>query len=189
MREFRDNEGRPWQVALTVASALRVRDTVTVDVDAEESQPDGGTKLVRRTVPFDLVDVATIHQTLTVLRTQFGKLGEVLYAIVFRQVDARGLTRDDFLDGLRGESLEHAAKALEAEVVDFFPLGLRQIVAKMAEKFDELSARVMTQAVEQMETLNVESLSGTPFGKPPESSASTPANGPTDNSPPQAPPA
>lgn len=188
MREFKDTEGRPWQVALTVASALRVRDMVNVETDAEEPQPDGGTKIVRRTVPFDIVDIATIHQTLTVLRTQFGKLGEVLYAILFRQIDARGLTKDDFLEGLRGESLEHAARALEAEVVDFFPLGLRQIVATMAEKFDELTSRVMAQAAEQMQTLTVEKLSGTAFGKPPESSASTPASGPIDNSPPQATP-
>lgn len=189
MREFKDDQGRPWQIALTVAAALRVRDMVTVDVDAEETQPDGATKLVRRTVPFDIVDIATIHQTLTVLRTQFGKLGEVLYAMLVRQIDARGLTRDDFLDGLRGESLEHAAKALESEVVDFFPLGLRQIVATMAEKFDELTSRVMTQAVEQMQTLTVEKLSGTPCGKPQESLGSTPASGHTDNSPPPALPA
>jgi hypothetical protein len=81
MREFRDNEGRPWQVALTVASALRVRNMVTVDVTVEEELPDGGVKTERKTLPFDLVDVASLSQTFQVLRGQFAKVGESLYGI------------------------------------------------------------------------------------------------------------
>jgi hypothetical protein len=34
----------------------------------------------RRTVPFDLVDAASISQTFQVLRTRYAKIGEVLYA-------------------------------------------------------------------------------------------------------------
>lgn len=183
MREFRDNEGRPWQVALTVASALRVRDMVTVDVTVEEELPDGGVKVERKTVPFDMVDVASLSQTFQVLRGQFAKVGESLYAILSKQVEERKLTKEQFLDGLRGDSLEAGAKALEQELVDFFPQRLRRMVGLLAAKMDEVAGEMLDQAEAKMAEVTVGDLPGVRSGKPPESSASTPASGPSGNSP------
>ena len=98
MREFRDDQGRPWQVALTVASALRVKDMVTIDVPDDDG--------IRRSIPFDLVDSGSIPQTFQILRTQYAKIGEVLYAILAKQIESKGLSKEDFLDGLRGDSLD-----------------------------------------------------------------------------------
>jgi hypothetical protein len=184
MREFKDDEGRPWRLALTVASALRVKDLVSIEVEEEEQQADGTTKKTRRIVPFDLIDIGTIHQTLAVIRSQFAKLGEVLHAILVAQIEEKGLTKEQFLDGLRGDSLDAAARALESEIVDFFPVSLRKMVAGMAAKFDEMTARVLAGAMEKMQTMDVNALSGTPSGKPQESSASTQESGHTDNSQP-----
>jgi hypothetical protein len=182
MREFRDDQGRPWQVALTVASALRIRDNVTVDV-VDEATGD------RKAMPFDMVDAANISQTFQVLRSQYAKIGEILYALLTKQVEAKGLTREDFLDGLRGDSLDAATKALEQELVDFFPQRLRKMIGLLASKMDEVANEMLGRAEAGLEKATIESLagaSGTPSGKPQESSESIPASGLADNSSPHA---
>lgn len=182
MREFRDDQGRPWQVALTVASALRVRDNVTVDVVDEETGE-------RKAMPFDMVDAANISQTFQVLRSQYAKIGEILYALLTKQVEAKGLSKEDFFDGLRGDSLDAATKALEQELVDFFPQRLRKMIGLLASKMDEVQNEMLGRAEAGLEKATIESLagaSGTPSGKPQESSESIPASGPSDNSSPLA---
>lgn len=177
MKEFKDEEGRPWRLALTVASALRVRDLVTVDVVDDST---GETKQV----PLDIVDAGSIAQTFNVFRSQFAKIGEILYAMLIRQIEDRKLSKDEFLDGLRGDSLEAAARALEAELVDFFPSRLRKMTQLLGAKMDEVQTEMLGRAEAQMQAATVESLaaSGMPFGKPPESSESIQASGHSDNS-------
>lgn len=182
MKEFRDEEGRPWRLALTTAAAARVRDLVTMDVAEEVEQPDGTTKTVTVAKPFDIIDIGTISQTFQVLRTQFLKLSEILYAILIAQVEERKLTKEAFMDGLRGESLEAASRALESELVDFFPLRLRRMVIALGEKMTELEEQLMATAEAGLRNMTAADLPGLPSGKPPESSASTPESGPSDNS-------
>ena len=183
MREFRDNEGRPWQLALTVASALRVRDMVTVEVTVEEEQADGSVKTERRAVPFDMVDVSALGQTFQVMRAQFAKVGETLYAVLVKQVEERKLTKEQFLDGLRGDALEAGAKALEQELVDFFPQRLRRMVGLLAAKMDEVASEKLDTAEADLAKLTAADLPGQPSGKPQASSAFTQASGPSGNSP------
>lgn len=180
MREFKDDEGRPWRLALTVAAALRVRDMVTVDID--ELDGDGEPTGQRKAVPFDLVDVGTISQTFTVLRGQFAKIGEILYAVLVKQVEEKKLTKEQFLEGLRGDALDAGAKALEQELVDFFPQRLRRMVALLAAKMDEMATELMGKAEAGLEQIKAEDLPGMPSGKPQASSGSTPASGLSDNS-------
>ena len=144
MREFRDDQGRPWQVALTVASALRIKDMVTIDVTDEDG--------TRRTIPFDLVDSGSIPQTFQILRTQFAKIGEVLYAILVKQVEAKGLSKEDFLDGLRGDALDAGVKAIEGELVDFFPQRLRTMIGLLASKMDEVQGELLGKAEAGLKT-------------------------------------
>ncbi len=182
MREFRDEEGRPWRVALTIGSVLRVRDMVTVDV-MDESTGD------RRKVPFDMADAGQITQTFQVLRSQYATIGEVLYALLVKQVEERKLSKDDFLDGLRGDSLESATKVLEAELVDFFPPRLRKMIGLLATKMNEVADEMLTKAEASLAAATVETLaaqSGMPSGKPQESLESIPADGPSDSSSPLA---
>jgi len=174
MREFRDDQGRPWQVALTVAAARRVRDNVTVEAEGQK-------------VPFDIVDVASISTTMQVLRGQYTTLAEALYYVLVAQVEAKGLTQDQFLDGLRGDSLDAGAKALEAELIDFFPERLRRMVGLLAAKMDEASSELMAKAEKAMSEATVSDLleaSGTPSTRPQESSESIPENGPSESSSP-----
>ena len=96
MREFRDDQGRPWMVALTVAAADRVRGMVTLDVADDVEQPDGSVQRQTRQVPFDLIDAGNISRTLEVLRSQYGKIGEVLYAICRGQCEEKKITREQW---------------------------------------------------------------------------------------------
>jgi len=174
MREFRDDQGRPWMVALTVAAALRVKDAVTVDVDGEKK-------------PFDIIDLSSIATTMQVLRGNYATIAESLYAICCRQVEERKISKEDFLDGLRGDALESAAKVLEQELVDFFPLRLRKMLGTLAAKMDEAQAEAMTRAEEQMAAATTGDLlaaSGMPSGKPQESSGFIPETGPFASSQP-----
>jgi len=179
VREFRDNEGRPWRLALTVAAALRVRDMVTVEVDQldGEGEPTGE----RKPVPFDLVDVGTISQTFTVLRGQFAKIAEVLYAVLVKQVEEKKLTKEQFFEGLQGDALDAGAKALEQELVDFFPQRLRKMIGLLAAKMDEMSIELMAKAEAGLEQIKAEDLPGMQSGKPQESSESIPESGPSDS--------
>lgn len=173
MREFRDDQGRPWQVALTVAAAMRVKDCVVVEIEGQKR-------------PFDLVDVASISNTMQILRGQYTTIAETLYAILVRQVEEKKLTKEEFFDGLRGDALEGAARVLEQELIDFFPQRLRKMVGLLAAKMDEASAELMSRAEAAMESATTSDLlaqSGTQSGRPPESSASIQESGPSGNSP------
>jgi len=184
MREFKDDEGRPWRLVMTVGAAARVRDLVQIDIVDEEPQADGSTRKVDRRIPFDLIDVSNIGRALEVIRSRYTTVGEVLYAMMCRQVDERKMTREDFLDGLRGDSLEAAQKALEEELVDFFPLRLRRMIAQLVSRMDELQAELASRAEAQLQQTTVESLlevSGTPSTRPQESSEYIPESGPSAN--------
>lgn len=182
MKEFRDEEGRPWRLALTTAAAARVRDLVTMDVPEEVEQPDGTTKTVTVQKPFDIIDIGTISQTFQMLRTQFLKLSEILYAILIAQIEERKLTKEAFMDGLRGDSLEAASRALESELIDFFPQRLRRMVTVLGEKMDELQEQLMATAEAGLQNMTAADLPGSPSGRLPEFSASTPESGPSDSS-------
>ena len=159
MKEFKDDQGRPWMVALTVAAADRVRGLVTIDVTDDVEQADGRIERQRRTEPLDLIDAGNISRTLEILRSRYGKIGEILYAICRKQ----------------------------AELVDFFPPRLRRMVGLLVAKMDEMAAELTAKAEAGLAAATVESLigaSGMPSTKPPESSASIPASGPSDSSSP-----
>jgi hypothetical protein len=150
---------------------MRVKDTVTVQIDGEKK-------------PFDLVDVSAIGTTMQVMRGQYTVIAETLYAILCRQCDEKKLTKEDFFDGLRGDSLDAAAKALEAELIDFFPLRLRKMVTLIAAKIDEATAELLTKAEASIEKASMGDIipaSGPPSGSAQESSESTQESGRSDN--------
>jgi len=172
-REFRDDQGRPWLVSLTVESAKRVKASVKVVGE------DGKEK------PFDLLDTATINQTITVLRSQFIVMGEVLCALLEKQLVERGTTPDQFLDGLRGDALDEARKVVEQEWIDFFPNSLRKMISLMARKMTEVQQTMLDHAKAQLENVTVEALieqSGAQSTKLPESSELIPQVGHSENS-------
>jgi hypothetical protein len=172
VREFKDSEGRPWRVALTVASAGRVKDLVRVVLPPKSEGDPPSTEAV----PFDLIDAGEIARTFQVLRSNFLALGETLYAILLPDAESRGVSREAFLDGMSGDSLEAGGVALEEELVSFFPPRLRGVVSSLAARMTELAAELTTQAEAALR-----SMPGTSSGPQPESSASIPGSGPSGN--------
>lgn len=171
-KEFRDDQGRPWIVALTCAAAKRVRGLVSI-VDE-----DG------KTVPFNIIDTATINQTITILRSQYLTVGETLHAILVNQVEERGITQEQFMDSLRGDSLADGGRCIEEELVSFFPTPIRKMVGLIASKMQEVQTKMLATAEAQLEAVTVENLvgiSGVPSTSVPESSASTPESGHIEN--------
>ena len=172
MREFKDSEGRPWRLSLTVSSAARVKDLVRVvmppraEGDPPSSEP----------VPFDLIDAGEIARTFQILRSNFLALGQTLYAILLPEAESRGISREAFLDGMSGDALEAGGTALEEELVSFFPPRLRGVVSSLAARMTELAAELTTQAEAALR-----STPGISSGPPPASSASTPESGPSAN--------
>ena len=171
MREFKDNEGRPWHVSLTVSSASRVKDLVRVVLPPKSADEPAPTEAV----PFDLIDAGEIARTFQVLRSNFSALGETLAALLLPQIIQKGLTKEQFLDGLKGESLEQGGLAVEEELVAFFPPRLRGVVTALAARMTELAETVTKQAEAALQT------PGPSSGSVPESSAPSPASGPSDS--------
>lgn len=171
MREFKDNEGRPWHVSLTVSSASRVKDLVRVVLPPKSADEPAPTEAV----PFDLIDAGEIARTFQVLRSNFSALGETLAALLLPQIDQKGLTKEQFLDGLKGESLEQGGLAVEEELISFFPPRLRGVVTALAARMTELAETVTKQAEAALQT------PGPSSGSVPESPDSTPTTAPSDS--------
>ena len=171
MREFRDHEGRPWHVSLTVSSAARVKDLVRVVLPPKSADEPAPTEAV----PFDIIDAGEIARTFQVLRSNFSALGETLYAILFSQIVQKGLTKEQFLDGLKGESLEQGGLAVEEELISFFPPRLRGVVTALAARMTELAETVTKQAEAALQT------PGPSSGNAAASPDSTPTTAPSDS--------
>jgi hypothetical protein len=171
MKEFKDNEGRPWHVSLTVSSAKRVKDLVLVVLPPKTADEPAPTEAV----PFDIIDAGEIARTFQVLRSNFSALGDTLYAILLPQVIQKGLTQEQFLDGLKGESLEQGGLAVEDELVSFFPPRLRGVVTALAARMTELAETVTKQAEEALLT------PGPSSGSAAELPVSTPTTAPSES--------
>lgn len=171
MKEFKDNEGRPWHVSLTVSSASRAKDLVRVVLPPKSADEPAPTEAV----PFDLIDAGEIARTFQVLRSNFSALGETLAALLLPQIEQKGLTKEQFLDGLKGESLEQGGLAVEEELVAFFPPRLRGPITALSVRMKELADQIIDNAEAALRA------PGPSSGSVPESSASTPESGPSDS--------
>ena len=171
MREFRDHEGRPWHVSLTVSSAARVKDLVRVVLPPKSADEPAPTEAV----PFDIIDAGEIARTFQVLRSNFSALGETLAALLLPQIVQKGLTKEQFLDGLKGESLEQGGLAVEEELVGFFPPRLRGVVTALSARMTELAETVTKQAEAALLT------PGPSSGNAAASPDSTPTTAPSDS--------
>jgi hypothetical protein len=171
MREFRDDQGGRWQVSLTVSSAARVKDLVRVVLPPKTADEPAPTEAV----PFDLIDAGEIARTFQVLRSNFSALGETLAAILLPQIIQKGLTQEQFLDALRGESLEQGGLAVEEELIGFFPPRLRGVVTSLSARMTDLADEVTKQAEAALRT------PGPSSGNVPASPASTPTTAPSES--------
>ena len=99
MRTFVDATGRTWTIALNLGSAMRVRDTLNIDL----LQPEVG-------------DPPLITQ----LGTDEMLLGRVICVLLGDQLEAQKVTEEQVRSSFDGRTLLDAQVAFYAELTDFF---------------------------------------------------------------------
>lgn len=130
-------------MSITIATAKRVRDLTGADI-------------------LDLASGGAFER----LWSDIVLVGDVLHAACLPQVAERGLSHEQFLEGLAGDSAEAARSALMDEIVSFTPdPRLRAALARVVQQAREQQAR---------EIARIGTQDGTSSGDAPASSASTP---------------
>lgn len=133
MRNFKDNQGRSWQIALNVYEMKRVRAILGVDlVNVIALGKDGK-------VQVDLIDRIANDPCLLV---------DILWVLVEAEAKEQGVSDVDFGASLAGAAIEEATKAFLDELVDFFP-GARRLFLKKAVEVSRQYAEEMTAALEK----------------------------------------
>jgi len=154
MKIVKDDQGRPWQITVTAASALRVEQQVQAPLEREVPQPDGTTTRERITTPFTIAEITSVTNTLTILRTSAIVTAQALWAIVQPQAVAKNISQDEFLDALSGDALEQMATALADELIEFFPAAQRPMVRSLRAKMDEVAATLIQAAHERIDEID-----------------------------------
>ena len=162
MKDFKDAQGRTWDIAINVTSIKRLRDKLELDLLAVVEGGDVLGKLV--TDPVLLVDV--------------------VYVLCEAQAEERKVTDEDFGRAMAGEAIDAATKALLEDLISFFPRARQRGLLKEAlATIDRLEKRVFEVGmkrltdgtVEKMIDAELQKTSGVRFTDVPASSASTPA--------------
>jgi len=115
MKEFKDEEGRPWQLKVNVASIKRVRDLTGIDL-LEAVEGETMQRLVQN--PVDLCNV--------------------MFALVKPQADEKNVTDEKFGEGMAGEAIDRAVVAFLEELTDFFPEPRRSLLKKAVQKINQM---------------------------------------------------
>ena len=133
MRNFKDNRGRSWQIALNVYEMKRVRSILGVDlVNVIALGKDGK-------VQVDLIDRIANDPCLLV---------DILWVLVEAEAKEQGVSDVDFGSSLAGAAIEEATKAFLDELVDFFP-GARHLFLKKAVEVSRQFGEEITAVLEK----------------------------------------
>ena len=158
MKTFKDNADRTWTVQVNVDAIKRVRDLAGLDL-------------------LSAVDAALLEK----LASDPVLLCDVVYAVCKGEADAKGVTDEDFGRSMAGDAIDAATAALLEELVDFFPRGRRQVLAKAMGKLRDLETKALALAAEKLDSPELDRRmreileeAGEPSGSLPGSSASTP---------------
>lgn len=117
---FQDTNGKTWNLALTIATARRIKNETGVDFGAIE---DGKVFFVLASDPF--------------------LLGQVLWEIVEPQASKAGIDVESFFAALDGNVLDEACEALTGAVVNFTRAPLRAAVETILAKTKNAQATAL----------------------------------------------
>lgn len=167
MPSYKDLKNNTWQVEVTAATIKRVKVLVGVSLP-------------------DLVSNGWVG---------FGQLAndvisfiEVMHAVARPQVDALGVTEEQFLEAHAGDVIQQAAFALQEAIVDFFPDSRqREIQRTILRKNRQTLTEVLLEDQKRLDKIDPRVLASqliASSGSVPESSESTPAPSPSESSSP-----
>ena len=135
MQNFKDRDGREWQVVLNVFQMKRVRAALGVDlINVIELDKDGQVRV-------DMIDKIANDPCLLV---------DILWVLVQDQARTLNVTDEQFGTALAGDAIESATKAFLDELVDFFPGAKRLFLQKavsLARKYTGEMESVLEKAL------------------------------------------
>lgn len=134
MKQFTDSEGRKWNIVVNVRTAKKVRDVRGVDLFRLHMEEAGRVF----TDPCLLV--------------------EVLYDLCEQQVADKGISDMDFIEGIAGDCLDEAAKALMESVEDFFPQSKREALRRIRAKGTEIGQEMEAAALRAIDAMKASDL-------------------------------
>lgn len=134
-RSYVDANNNKWTLPINVTTLRRVLDEEKLDL----TRSDSGDAMLR-------------------LHDEPLLLSRVLYLLLAEEIERRGISPEDFANGLHGESLEKAADALMEGVMDFFPPSKRAAVRTHVRRTKEVQAKLARRAVAKMESPELEAL-------------------------------
>lgn len=129
MRQFKDENGKPWTLTVNVGTVKRVKGLAKVDL-------------------LDLKD----GNLFTELSSDPVKLGDVLWVLCEEEAKASNVSELQFAAALAGDALEAATNALLEEIVDFFPRPQREVLRKALAKGREVQEKQLAAAMRHLET-------------------------------------
>ncbi len=136
MKQFKDNNGKQWDISLTFDSAKRVRDLLGINLLAPE---DGEPPLLTRLGTDELL------------------LCDVIYCLVKPQADEAGITDEMFGRALGPDAILSAVDAFYAELIDFFRLRGRADRAKAVASQKKMIELATQRAAQTLENLDIDS--------------------------------
>ena len=128
MRQFKDEQGRPWTITINIGTVKKVRSLAKVDL-------------------LDLREGNLFND----LAADPIKLGDVLWVLCEDEAKAANITELQFAAALAGDALDAATNALLEEIVDFFPKPQREVLRKALIKGREVQERQMARAMRELE--------------------------------------
>ena len=128
MKAFTDNEGRTWNVEITVDAIRRLKDASGVNL---LTVLDG-----------DLLERLASDPIL---------LCDVIFTLCAEQAEKAKVTPEDFGKSMGGDVIDAATAAVLEELADFFPSRRRALLRKAAGKMDRLQEIALEAAVDAID--------------------------------------
>lgn len=134
MSSFKDGLGRDWTVSITLGTVKRVRDATGHNLALVLDDKMAG--------------IATLTSDLM-------EFVNVLWHIVEPQAVAKGVTQEQFLEGILGDSIDAALNAFVDSLADFFPPRQRKILSMTWAKVQATSTTMADNAVAEIEAMDL----------------------------------
>jgi hypothetical protein len=132
MRQFKDSEGRSWDIKVTTNVIERAKSLINVDI----------TDLYMETGSRVFADPVL--------------LVNLLFVVCKDQAEKRELTDVQFGEAMFGDALQDGANALMESVADFFPSSKRKMLDAQRLKAKELGEAAISKATAAIEALTLE---------------------------------
>lgn len=113
MQFFKDNQNREWEININVGTAKRIKAACGIDV-------------------FSLF--ADEGSSLQELSQDFVMLVDTLWIICSKQAEARGISEEQFAEGLTGDVIADATNSFLLDIVNFFPEKKKKVLLQVLEK-------------------------------------------------------